>query len=238
MKKLFLVLLPLIPATCLSQLITKTEEFWPEVNAYYKFNDKFRLFATASGTKQQTSYSEGAIGVFLDYFTYPFINFLRPHHNEGLPKKYLWLRVGYQYSRSPPEAENPFHENTFVTEANGRFDLGWDVLMTVRNRFDWRFKSDGFFVRYRPKIYIEKDFHTEYLFFTPYLFGEYFGNFGNSSINKFRTQLGVEIKVSRTIGYETYWNHQFANSPDVSKVDAYGMSLKLYFARKTKNNKQ
>ncbi len=238
MKKLFFGLVALVPLASLGQLTAKTEEFWPELNVYYKFNDKFRLFGMVSGTKQQTSYSEGAIGVFLDYFTYPFIKFLRPHHNEDLPKKYLWLRAGYLYARSPPEAENPFTEHTLVTEANGRFDLGWDILMTVKNRFDWRFKSDDFFARYRPRIQVEKDFHTEYLFFAPYLWGEYFGNFGNSSINKFRTQLGVEIKVSRKIAYETYWNHQFANSPEVSNVDAYGMVLKFYFARNTKNNKQ
>ena len=234
MKNLFLVLLSMAPLACLAQLAAKTEEFWPEVNVFYKFNDKYRLYGMASGTKQQTSYSEGAVGIFLDYFTYPFVKFLRPHHNEDLPKKYLWLRVGYQYSRSPPEAENPFKENTFVTEANGRFDIPWDILMTVKNRFDWRFKTDGFFVRYRPRIVVEKDFRTEYLFLTPYLWGEYFGNFGNSSINKFRTQLGIEIRVTRQITYETYWNHQFANSPEVSKVDAYGMTLKFYLARKSK----
>ena len=223
----------LLPVISFAQLAAKTEEFWPEVNVHYKLNEKFRLYGLVSGTKQQTSYSEGAVGLFVDYFTFPFVKFLRPHHNENLPKRYLWLRAGYQYARSPPEAENPFTEHTLVTEANGRFDLGWEILMTVKNRFDWRFKSDGFFVRYRPRMQFERDFHTEYLFFTSYLWGEYFANFGNSSINKFRTQLGVEVKVTRRLTYETYWNHQFDNSPDVTHVDAYGMVLKFYFARKT-----
>ena len=36
---------------------------------------------------------------------------------------YLWLRAGYLYSSTPPESEDPFKENTFVTEANVRFHL-------------------------------------------------------------------------------------------------------------------
>lgn len=226
------------PLACLAQLTTKTEEFWPEVKVYYKLNDHFRLQGLVSGTKQESAYSEGAVGLYLDYFTYPFIRFLRSNHNEDLPKKYLWLRVGYQYSMSPPESESPFKESMLVNEVNARFDVPWNILMTVKNRFDWRFKSEGLAVRYRPRIQFEKDLRTEFLFFTPYLFVEYFGNFGNSSINRFRSEIGLEIKVTRNISYETYWNHQFANDPDITKIDAIGVALKLYFKRKAKNNKQ
>lgn len=236
-RKVFLVLLLLIPSFCFAQLVTKTEEFWPEVKVYYKLNEKFRLYGLASGTRQETSYSEGAIGLYLDYFTYPFMKLLRPNHSENLPKRYLYLRAGYQYSMSTPEADNPFKESMIVTEANGKHDLPWDILLTVRNRFDWRFKSDGFFVRYRPRLEFEKDFRTEFLFFTPYVFVEYFANFGNSSNNKFRTEIGLDIKISRILTYSTYWNHQFENSPDISEVDAIGITLKFYLP-KNKSNKQ
>jgi len=230
-KKLIFVLLFPTPLIGIAQLVTRTEEFWPEAKIYYKFNDKFRLYGHLSATRENTSYSEGAIGLFLDYFTYPFAKFIRQHHNEELSKRYLWFRFGYQYSMSPPEIDNPFKESMLVTEMNGRYDLPWDILMTVKNRFDWRFKDDGFSVRYRPRIDFEKDLHTEFLFFTPYLHVEYFVNFGNSSIDKFRTQLGLEFKVSRTVIFENYWNHQFANSPYVSDVDAYGITVKLYFVK-------
>ena len=219
------------PMIGLAQLITKAEEFWPEAKIYYKFNDKFRLYTHLSATREITSYSEGAVGIFLDYFTYPFAKFIRPHHNEELPKRYLWFRTGYQYSMSTPESNNSFKESMLVTEMNGRYDLPWDLLMTVKNRFDWRFKDDGFSVRYRPRLDFEKDLHTEFLFFTPYIHLEYFANFGKSSNNKFRTQLGIEFKVSRTVVFENYWNHQFANSPDIRQVDAYGIALKLYFVK-------
>lgn len=230
-KRLILVLFMWAPLIGFAQLAAKTEEFWPESKIYYKFNDKFRLYLHLSETREQTSYSEGAIGLFVDYFTYPFGIFSRPQHNEELPKRYLWFRAGYQYSMSPPEAENPFKESMLVTEMNGRDDLPWEILMTVKNRFDWRFKDDGFSVRYRPRLDFEKDLRTEFLFFTPFIRLEYFANFGKSSINKFRTEVGIEFKVSRTVVFENYWNHQFANSPDVSKVDAYGITLKLYFIK-------
>jgi hypothetical protein len=116
----------------------------------------------------------------------------------------------------------------FVTEANARVYLPWKMLMTIKNRFDWRFKNEEFFLRYRPRIGIERDMRTEYLTFTANGFVEYYGNFGNGQVDKFRTQLGVEIRVTKRMNYEVFWNHQFAHQPEVQAVDAFGMTLKLY----------
>jgi hypothetical protein len=44
----------------------------------------------------------------------------------------------------------------------------------------------------------------------------------------------LEIRVSKIINYEVFWNHQFANDPEVSVVDAFGMTLKCYLSRKAK----
>lgn len=216
-----------------AQLALKSQEVWPSIDAYYRINPAFRIYTTVAGTKlSESSYSEGAFGIFLDYFTFPPRFHIPRAHNDSLPGKYLWLRIGYQYSASPPSAEDPFRENMLVTEVNSRFYLPSNVLLTWKNRFDWRVKNGDFNVRYRPRIMFERDFKTEFLSFTGYAFGEYFVNFSQSSVNRFRTQLGIEIRVTKEINYEVFWNHQFANQPEVSEVDAFGMTLKLYFTRK------
>jgi len=212
-----------------AQLATKTQEVWPSADVYYKINSKFRMYGTIGGTKlEESSYTDGAIGLFVDYFTFPFTHVLRPNHADSLPGKFLWLRGGFQYSATPPSAEDPFKETTIVTEANARFYLPYSFLLTSKNRFDWRLKNGELNSRYRPKLTLEKDLKTEYISFTANGSAEYFINFGNNPVNRLRTQLGVEIRVFKNMNYEVFWNHQFANLPEIQKVDAFGMCLKIY----------
>jgi Protein of unknown function (DUF2490) len=238
---LALLLLSFSSEQSLAQLALKSQEVWPSVDAYYRINPKFRVYGTMGATKlDESSYTDGAIGVFLDYFTYPITNIFRPGHPDGLPGKFLWIRAGYQYSATPPSAEDPFKESMIVTEANARYYLPYKILFTWKNRFDWRIKNGEFNSRYRPKLMFEKDLHTATGF------AEYYLNFGNSAVNRLRTQLGVEIKVLKHVNYEVFWNHQFSNQPEIQEVDAFGMTLKIYmdhnevkdFIEKKKNKKK
>ncbi len=222
-----------------AQPATKTQEIWPSVDVYYRISPKWRLYGTVGGTKLDgTSYSDGAIGAFVDYFTFPVgILGLRKGHSDSLPGKFLWLRGGYQYSATPPSSEDPFKENMIVTEANGRFYLPFNMLLTTKNRFDWRMNNGEFKARYRPRLVVEKDLKTDYLFFTAYGFLEYFANFGSGNVNRLKAQLGAEFRVARVINYELFWNHQFANEPEIQSVDAFGMCLKFYLSRKPRREK-
>jgi len=220
-----------------AQLALKSQEIWPSADIYYKINSKFRMYGTIGGTKlEESSYTDGAIGLFVDYFTFPFTHVLRPNHADSLPGKFLWLRGGFQYSATPPSAEDPFKETTIVTEANARFYLPYSFLLTSKNRFDWRLKNGELNSRYRPRLTLEKDLKTEYITFTANGSAEYFINFGNSAVNRFRTQLGVEIRVFKNVNYEVFWNHQFSNLPEIQEVDAFGMTLKVYMDRHTFKN--
>jgi hypothetical protein len=159
----------------MAQLGSKSQEVWPSIDIYYRVNPKFRFYGTAGGTRlENSSYTDGAIGFFCDYFAYPLTNILRSNHADSLPGKYLWFRTGYQYSATPPSAEDPFKESMIVTEGNFRFYMPFEILMTSRNRLDWRVKNGDFNIRYRPKLTLERDLHTDYLTFTANAAAEYF----------------------------------------------------------------
>lgn len=215
------------------QVRREYQEVWPSVDAYYRMTPKLRLYGTMAATKKESSYSEGALGLFVDYFTFPITRMLRINHADSLPGRMLWIRAGYQYSATPQSAEDPFKESMFVTEFIGRVDLPYQVLLTLRNRFDWRFNSGEFNGRYRPRLVLDKDLKTEYMFFTLSAMVEYFANFGNGSIDRFRTQVGVDFRVTRTMNFEVFWNHQFENAPEIPKVDAFGTTVKFYFKKNT-----
>jgi hypothetical protein len=215
-----------------AQISSNAQEVWPSIDAYLRLNQKWRLYSTVAGTRMdESSYADGAIGMFADYFIFPpaLAQKWAPQRKDSLPGKFFWLRFGYQYSATPPSAEDPFKESMLVTESNSRFYLHHKMLLTVKNRFDWRFKNEDFNLRYRPRVTVERDMRTEYLTFTAYGFVEYFANFGNGNVDRLRSQLGVEFRVAKHMNYEIFWNHQFENAPEVNEVDAFGMTLKFYY---------
>ena len=141
---------------------------------------------------------------------------------------YLWLRVGYAHSSTRKDAVDPYEESTLVTEANLRFHLPYSILLTNKNRVDFRFVDGDFTPRYRIKATFEKDMRTDYLQFTPYIYGEYFLDFTNSSGNKSRLCGGAELRVAKHMNFETYILYQFRDAGNVQDLTAVGIVLKFY----------
>jgi hypothetical protein len=233
MRKLIILVISLV---CSWQLVAQDssgtkQEVWPEVNLYYKLNNKLRIYALYSATKlKNSSYTDGGYGIYLDYFAFPtnLRRKLDPNLRDSTRGYYLWLRAGYLYSTTPPQSEDPFKLNTIVTEGNVRFHLPAHILLTSRHRFDWQINNGDFEPRYRPRLTFEKEMHTEYLFFTPNIYGEYYVYFNNGGLNRFRLSAGVQVKVTTHIEFETYYVHQFDNGKQVNSLDAMGFNLKFY----------
>jgi len=89
--------------------------------------------------------------------------------------------------------------------------------------------------RYRFRLNFEKDMTTGYLYFTPYIFGEYFLNLydGGSSSNRFRLCVGSELKVSAHVNFEMYFLHPYDNGKSVDALNAAGFVLKFYIDHQT-----
>jgi hypothetical protein len=205
------------------------QEVWPEIDAFYRFNDKFRLFAFVSGTQlKSSSYTDGGLAVNLDYFALPIWRKARTYADSARGNL-LWLRGGFFYSSSPKNTTDGFKEYTIVTEANTRFFLPLELLLTNKNRIDWRFLNGDFQPRYRPRITVERDLKTDFLTFNAYFYAEYFLNFKNNGSNRLRLALGTELRVAKHINFEVYFVHQFDNGLDIVTVNAVGLALKIYW---------
>ena len=234
----FIILFISLPSIVQGQgqdtIITPTirQELWPEIDAYYRLNDKFRLFGYYSATKLKTSsYTDGGLSINLDYFALPVWRNSKPRA-DSTRGSLLWFRAGFAYSRSPNGVENPFKDYTIVTEGSARFYLPWDMLLTQRNRFEWRWRNGVFQSRYRPKLTVERGFETDFLTFTVYTYGEYFVNMNTENPDVFRLALGWEVKASKHLSFETYYVHQFDNGKNVKALDAMGLALKIYLKHK------
>ena len=235
------------PSPCRAQDSTVApvtrQELWPKVDLFYRFNDKFRLFAFVSGTQLETSsYADGGIGVNLDYFAFP-LSHIGTTIADSTRGHRLWLRGGFAYTKSPKDEKDGFKEYTIVTEMNLRFYLPFQFMLSSKNRIDWRIRNGEFLPRYRAKLELERDLKTDFLTFNGYFYAEYFFNFKSNTSNRLRLALGTEVRVSKHINFEVYFVHQFDGGLDILSVNAVGLVLKIYWKKgdrlfsKNKDNK-
>ena len=211
------------------------KQIWPEIDVYYRVNERIRLYGMVSGTRANSEYTDGTTGIYFDYFALPWLRgrkFTDLHDTTS--GYYWWFRTGYSFSNSPP-GDQEKTINIFETETNNNFHLPADINLSTRNRLDWRWVNGDFQPIYRPRIKLLRDFKTEYLTFDTYVWGEYFFYLNDNSQNRFRLSAGTEIKVLKNMDFEIYYLYQFQNKPVVEPLNAIGVQLNFYFKSKRYN---
>jgi hypothetical protein len=205
------------------------QQIWPEIDFFYRLNDKFRIFASASATQlyEASTYTDGALSANLDYFAFP-IKRKEKTVADSTRGHFLWLRGGFSYSPAPPDSSSNYREYTIRTEINTIFYLPKKYSFLFKNRFDWRFKNDQFIPRYRPKLELDRDFKTAYLTFSAYANIEFYIPLNSNSNSQFLYTFGSEFKVTEHINFEIYFTHQYKNGISAPSVDALGLALKIY----------
>jgi hypothetical protein len=217
----------------LAQKDTVAKQVWPEVEAYYRFNERFRLYSEISGTRSSSEYTDGTAGIYIDYFAKPWLASRRNDVDmtDSSAGYYWWFRMGYSYSNAPPDQKKKV-VNIFETETNNSFHLPADFVLQSRNRLDWRWVNGDFEPIYRPRLKFIRNLKTEYLTFNLYAQTEYYFYLNDNSDDRFRLTFGTVIKVLKWMDFETYYTHQFQNKQYVAPLDAFGIQLDLYFKSK------
>ena len=196
-------LLPILCAVRLQAQDTENE-FWPEFDVYFKLNEKSRLFFLVSATKlvDQESYADGSLGAHFDFYSFPLLR--RPLlHADAARSKLLMIRAGYLFSRSPSDSTDPFVEHTATLEAVGRVPLPWELLLSDRNRGDFRFVDGDYRPRYRNRLKLERTFKIGRLDLTPYGHAEVFYDWTFDKFTRFRYAAGAEASLWRQVAFDT-----------------------------------
>lgn len=205
----------------------------PEVDAYYRINNRFRLYGLISGIGANSENTDGTAGVYVDYFArlWERAKKNQTEMNDSVRGYNWWLRGGYSYSQAP-SYEKKKDVNIFETELNNIFRLPCKTVMIFRNRLDWRWVNGDFLPVYRLRLKFVRNFKTEYLNFNLYTWGEYFFYLNNDAQDKFRLCFGAVIKVLNSLSFEVYYRYQFPNGLLVPAVNAIGIQFNLYFSSK------
>lgn len=216
---------------CAQQSDTTTQA-WPEVDVYIKVKPKLRLFFMGTISKSvedgelfNAAAIESQIGAHIDY----------------IPSKHLILRTGYRFGKSLGD-EDPFREHRIITEQTFRKLLKADLLVSDRNREDWRFVNGDFSFRYRNRVTLEKELH---LFkgrtVTPYISGELFYDTRYDRWNRNRYGFGAQFSIKRRdkllkmllpehdLVLDVYYLRQNDSRASTAHVNAIGMAWSWYF---------
>jgi hypothetical protein len=206
------------------------DQLWPQTDLYVKVKQNTRVYAFYSGTRiRDSGYSDGQAGIHLDFFTGSILN---PKRTQDWPdearRKALQFRVGYLFGRTPGDRANPFVEHAGTAEFTPRFYLAGKVLLTDRNRADFRFINGRFTPRYRNRLRCEHTFHLGRLTINPYGSVEAFQDWRFDPFYRFRYSAGAEVGVKRWLVLESYYLRQQDSKPFPNGVNVLGLVLQFY----------
>jgi hypothetical protein len=229
---IFLLSLSLVAAPAVNAQEPATRnEFWPEIDVYINLKPKVRLFLLGTASKSvedgelfNARAFESQVGVHVDY----------------IPNDHIILRTGYRFGTSVGETSEPFREHRLLTEQTLRKMLPGDLLLSDRNREDFRFLKGNFSFRYRNRVTIEREFQLKKRTITPYISGELFYDTRYDIWNRNRWAAGAQTSITRgplrkllqpkrQIVLDLYYLQQNDSRSDTPHVNAIGASLALHF---------
>jgi uncharacterized protein DUF2490 len=202
------------------------KELWTDADAYVPLNEKWRLFFRYSLRKAEETREdlESTVGVHVDYT----IN------------KRFSFRGGYRYGFSSNDA-NPFREHRIVAEQTIKQELPLAILLSDRNREDFRFVDGKFSFRYRNRIQFEREFRMLGRSFTPHGSVEVFHDSRFDLWNRNRLTAGTQIQMKRgfpllrelsprrQVILDLYYTKQTDSRSDPHHVHAIGATIAFHF---------
>jgi hypothetical protein len=206
------------------------EQFWPETDFYMRMTEKSRLFFLVAGTRTKVDgYSDGQLGAHVDLFVSPvFFKRRVERHPDIARNRFLQLRVGYLFGRTPKDRPNPFVEHTPTVEATPRHYLPKGLLLTDRNRVDFRFVDGSFLPRYRNRLKAERSLGIKRFSLTPYAYAEAFYDWRYDRFHRFRFAAGGELEVRKWLVLEGYYLRQQDTEAEPRGTNIAGLAVQFY----------
>ena len=233
---LFLLVLLSDTPTIRAQEPTTRDEFWPSIEVYINVKPKVRLYLLGTVSKSvedgelfNAQSFEGQIGAHVDY----------------IPNEHLILRAGYRYGRAIGDRDDGFREHRLLSEQILRKLLPGALLLTDRNREDFRFITGDFSFRYRNRVMIEREFQLNVPLLrrrtiTPYVSGEISFDTRFGIWNRNRYAVGVvqslrrgpilrTLLPKRGINLDLYLMRQNDSRSSPAHVNGLGAGLIFHF---------
>ena len=206
------------------------DQLWPELNVFVNTSEHSRLFFLAAGTRvRQGGYTDGQLGAHLDMYFGPVFKHRAEKQPDEARSRLLSVRLGYLFGKTPKDSTDPFVEHTPIIEVSPRYYLPKRLLLTDRNRYDFRFLDGIYTPRYRNRLKIERTFEMGKRSLTPYAHVEGFYDRRFNGFHRFRYTAGAEFQINRRFVLEGYYLRQQDSQADPRGLNVAGIVLQFYF---------
>jgi hypothetical protein len=205
-------------------------EFWPELGIYIQQGQLLRIeFVDSFSSNPSTHDWQGNFTVYVQTALKPVFRRELRDQPDVYRNKYLTFRTGYRYRTSLTPGQSS-SENRGIIELTSRYLLPWQLVVSDRNRGEFRFiKGQAFSTRYRNRLQLERDIKHGSFVCTPYVYDEIFYDTRYDQWTPNRYAFGIELPVGPHVVLEPYYLRQDGNRSNPPHVNALGFKLNLYF---------
>lgn len=224
-------LLLLAGMPCFAQTQT---EFWPGFDAYIKLNDRTRLYLSTASARSQdpsdgaTRNPEGTVGAHVDVSFKPIFRRKLAQKDDWERARYLWARVGYEYTTTLGNTDDPSREHMGILELTARLPLPKDFWVVQRTRVDLRDVNGEYSTRPRFRLQLEREVRIFRVNTVPYVNAEAFYDTRFDTVNRQRYQVGLEVVLTKRWRVEPYFTRQHDERPQSRNLNAFGLAVKYY----------
>ena len=214
-----------LPASAQSQTVG---EFWPAVDAHIQFADNWRALAFVGLKKgDEFSYQQVNAGLGLGY---QWKAISKPHPENIDPDKEHNLLFGGGYERVQSiQSGSPSNENRLALAAVAGFRPASRLLVTDRNRVEFRWINGVYSTRYRNLLFGEYDITIRKFQFSPYASAEAFYSSATGSWNEEQYTAGVEWPYKRLLMVQAYYLRENCTTCKPEHLNVGGLTLNLFF---------
>lgn len=213
-----------------------TYEFWPELNAYVRLDERLRVMLSAAGTRAAEgsvsnnilSLQDAQFTVNLDYTLAPVLRRDVPE-SEWSKNRLLWTRLGFEYGTSASTGEDSYRSYTGIAELNTRLPLDGSAWLTNRLRADLRNINGQPSQRYRVRLGAEWADRVLEHPIAPYASVEALYDTRYQRWSRLMLKAGLETPIGGAWRVEPYLALQLNKPADaLSRVLALGLTFKFY----------
>lgn len=205
-------------------------EIRPEVNLFFQLNQQIRvqLMNSFTGSFPGDNWQTNPT-FFIEAALKPILRRGLRQEPDVFRKRFLTFGVGYRYVRTLRDSGST-HENRAIVESLARYRLPWHLIVSDRNRGEFRFKQgQPFSSRYRNRLRLEYDDQEGPLDFTPYADCEVFYDTRYDHWTTRRYQAGAQFPVNPLVMLEPYYLRQDNSYSTPRHINGFGFKVNLYF---------
>ncbi len=209
------------------------EEVVPEFDAFFKMDDRTRLFLKGAATRGEDAdlsrgsdqYKSNEAAVSLDFTLQPILR-ARLADEDWEHNRYFWMRVGYHYLGKFYDSEKA--ENRGSVELDTRQPVSDNFWFTGRLKWDLRDIAGENAKRYGVRLGVERPFSAGGRALVPYAHAEVLYDTRYDTWNQQIYQTGIDIGLNNRWRVEPYFQYQENTQSEPAHVYAIGLIIKYY----------